>query len=71
LNRRPEASIWTGDTNGFGVVYRAIQPSVERQVAVKIIFPRYANHLLYAAQSAYASGIAWEIIFLMRLSSYV
>jgi WD40 repeat protein/serine/threonine protein kinase/DNA-binding XRE family transcriptional regulator len=29
---------------GFGVVYRAIQPHVEREVAVKIILPRYADH---------------------------
>ncbi len=28
----------------FGVVYRAIQPLVEREVAVKIILPRYADH---------------------------
>lgn len=28
---------------GFGVVYRAIQPLVEREVAVKIILPRYAD----------------------------
>ena len=31
-------------SGGFGVVYRAIQSSVERDVAVKIILPRYANH---------------------------
>ncbi len=30
-------------SGGFGVVYRAVQPSVERDVAVKIILPRYAN----------------------------
>jgi WD40 repeat protein/serine/threonine protein kinase/DNA-binding XRE family transcriptional regulator len=29
---------------GFGVVYRAVQPLVEREVAVKIILPRYADH---------------------------
>ncbi len=28
---------------GFGAVYRAIQPVVEREVAVKIILPQYAN----------------------------
>ncbi len=28
---------------GFGAVYRAVQPAVEREVAVKIILPRYAN----------------------------
>jgi WD40 repeat protein/serine/threonine protein kinase/DNA-binding XRE family transcriptional regulator len=31
-------------SGGFGVVYRAIQPLVERAVAVKIILPRYANN---------------------------
>lgn len=30
-------------TGGFGVVYRAVQRSVEREVAVKIILPEYAN----------------------------
>jgi WD40 repeat protein/transcriptional regulator with XRE-family HTH domain len=29
---------------GFGAVYRAVQPMVEREVAIKIILPRYANH---------------------------
>ena len=29
---------------GMGSVYRAIQPNVEREVAVKIILPVYANH---------------------------
>jgi WD40 repeat protein/serine/threonine protein kinase len=28
----------------FGVVYRAVQPSIQRNVAVKIIRPHYANH---------------------------
>src|SRR5512136_1597083 len=28
----------------FGAVYRAVQPLVEREVAVKIILPQYANH---------------------------
>ena len=27
----------------MGVIYRAVQPVVEREVAVKIILPRYAN----------------------------
>ncbi len=31
-------------TGGFGVVYRAVQPSVDRDVAIKIILPEYANH---------------------------
>ncbi|MEA3440199.1 MAG: protein kinase [Chloroflexota bacterium] len=30
-------------TGGFGVVYRATQPLIEREVAVKIILPKYAN----------------------------
>ena len=29
---------------GMGVVYRAVQPLVEREVAIKIILPQYANH---------------------------
>ena len=29
---------------GMGSVYRAIQPNVEREVAVKIILPAFANH---------------------------
>jgi WD40 repeat protein/transcriptional regulator with XRE-family HTH domain len=29
---------------GMGAVYRAVQPHVEREVAVKIILPKYANH---------------------------
>src|SRR5919206_2415920 len=29
---------------GYGVVYRAYQPLVRRDVAVKIILPQYANH---------------------------
>ena len=29
---------------GFGSVYRAVQPNVEREVAVKIILPAFANH---------------------------
>ncbi|GAB4430412.1 MAG: hypothetical protein Kow0031_11260 [Anaerolineae bacterium] len=28
---------------GFGVVYRASQPTVEREVAIKLILPRYAD----------------------------
>jgi serine/threonine protein kinase/DNA-binding SARP family transcriptional activator/WD40 repeat protein len=31
----------------FGVVYRAYQPSVGREVAVKVIRPEYANHLAF------------------------
>jgi WD40 repeat protein len=29
---------------GYGAVYRAIQPAVAREVAVKVILPQYANH---------------------------
>jgi transcriptional regulator with XRE-family HTH domain len=29
---------------GFGAVYRAIQPTVDREVAIKIILPQYADH---------------------------
>jgi len=29
---------------GFGVVYRAVQPLVDREVAIKIILPQYADH---------------------------
>ncbi|MEO0565074.1 MAG: serine/threonine-protein kinase, partial [Chloroflexota bacterium] len=29
---------------GFGAVYRAYQPAVEREVAIKIILPEYANN---------------------------
>ena len=29
---------------GFGAVYQAVQPLVEREVAVKIILPQYADH---------------------------
>lgn len=32
------------NTGGFGVVYKAVQTTVERDVAVKIILPRYADH---------------------------
>jgi serine/threonine protein kinase/predicted ATPase/DNA-binding SARP family transcriptional activator len=31
-------------SGGFGEVYRAYQPSVTRDVAVKVILPQYANH---------------------------
>src|SRR5215475_10318287 len=29
---------------GFGAVYRASQPVVGREVAIKVILPQYANH---------------------------
>src|SRR5262245_45363019 len=29
---------------GFGVVYRAFQPAVRREVVIKAILPEYANH---------------------------
>ena len=31
-------------TGGFGAVYRAYQPVIGREVAIKIILPHYANH---------------------------
>jgi WD40 repeat protein/serine/threonine protein kinase/DNA-binding XRE family transcriptional regulator len=31
-------------SGGMGAVYRAVQPVVEREVAIKIILPVYANH---------------------------
>ena len=31
-------------SGGMGAVYRAVQPLVEREVAIKIILPMYANH---------------------------
>ncbi len=31
-------------TGGFGAVFRAYQPMVDREVAIKIILPQYANH---------------------------
>ena len=31
-------------SGGMGAVYRAMQPIVEREVAIKIILPSYANH---------------------------
>lgn len=31
-------------TGGYGAVYRAVQPLVEREVAIKIILPQYADH---------------------------
>lgn len=31
-------------SGGFGAVYRAVQPVVEREVAIKIILPEYADH---------------------------
>jgi serine/threonine protein kinase len=30
---------------GFGVVYRAFQPAVDREVAIKVILPEFANRL--------------------------
>ncbi|MDQ7035297.1 MAG: protein kinase [Anaerolineae bacterium] len=35
------------DSGGFGEVYRAYQPVIEREVAIKVILPRYANELSF------------------------
>jgi WD40 repeat protein/transcriptional regulator with XRE-family HTH domain len=34
-------------SGGFSVVYRAVQPEVGREVAIKIILPRYANQATF------------------------
>jgi WD40 repeat protein/transcriptional regulator with XRE-family HTH domain len=31
-------------TGGFGIVYRAKQPDIDREVAIKLILPRHADH---------------------------
>lgn len=31
------------DSGGFGAIYRAFQPVIEREVAIKVILPRFAN----------------------------
>lgn len=35
------------DAGGFGAVYRAYQPVIEREVAIKVILPRFANELSF------------------------
>ncbi len=34
-------------SGGFGVVYRGLQTSVEREVAIKLILPHYADHPVF------------------------
>jgi WD40 repeat protein/DNA-binding XRE family transcriptional regulator len=46
---------------GFGAVYRAIQSSIQREVAVKIILPRFAN------QPDFVRRFAAEAQFVARL----
>lgn len=47
LSGRAIGTIQLGELIGkgsFGVVYKAVQATVEREVAVKIILPKFANH---------------------------
>ena len=37
-------------SGGFGAVYRAYQPAVDRQVAVKVILPEFARHPDFVAR---------------------
>ena len=37
-------------SGGFGVVYRAYQPTVDREVAVKVILPEFAEHPDFVAR---------------------
>ena len=34
-------------TGGYGAVYRAIQPNIDREVAIKVILPEYANRPVF------------------------
>lgn len=37
-------------SGGFGAVYRAYQPSVDREVAIKVILPEFAQHPDFVAR---------------------
>ena len=37
-------------SGGFGAVYRAYQPAVDREVAIKVILPEFAQHPDFVAR---------------------
>ncbi len=49
------------NSGAFGSIYRAYQPSVEREVAIKVILPRYAN------QPEFVRRMETEARFVARL----